>query len=223
MIRLPLSQLGKWDHGQKDMKKRRRWRREKLEWRGEAKSTGNDGGGASCTRPWGGRRRKRKRENNNNRGWRIKRKTMRNKRSQIESNRRGEMGWASWGRTRAELVFQLYFSPNTRHCGHLSDTLSSLANMSSRNISVEDGKIDCVVFFFVVCFFKLGIPARLSLPVQVRKPPHPICHVVSRGQPQRQRFGWVLEQTWYSAAVCIVVFIEIFISNVNSEIKTKSN
>ena len=39
--------------------------------------------------------------------------------------------------------FSTLFSPNTRLRGHLSDTLSSHANMSSRNITVEDEKSDC--------------------------------------------------------------------------------
>lgn len=38
--------------------------------------------------------------------------------------------------------FSTLFSPNTRHRGHLSDTLSSHANVSSRNTSVEDEKTD---------------------------------------------------------------------------------
>ncbi len=43
--------------------------------------------------------------------------------------------------------FSTLFSPNTRRRGHLSDTLSSRANMSSRNITAEDEKTDCGLVF----------------------------------------------------------------------------
>lgn len=43
--------------------------------------------------------------------------------------------------------FSNWLSPNTRRSGHLSDTLSSHANMSSRNITVEDEKTDCGLVF----------------------------------------------------------------------------
>lgn len=43
--------------------------------------------------------------------------------------------------------FSTRFLPNTRRCGHLSDTLSGYANMSSRHIIVEDEKTDCGLVF----------------------------------------------------------------------------
>lgn len=51
MIRLPLSQLGKWDHGQKDMKKCREGGRQTSEWSWVKKSTGNKKGGGRYTTP----------------------------------------------------------------------------------------------------------------------------------------------------------------------------
>lgn len=73
--------------------------------------------------------------------------------------------------------FPTPFLPNTRRCGHLSNTLFSRAKMSSRNITVEDEKSDCGLIFFLL--------ARVCSLTEVRNPLCLICHFVSTGSRVR--------------------------------------
>lgn len=80
-------------------------------------------------------------EKNNNWGWRSGWETTR----EAINGREKETarGVKVEEENRASIrCFSTLFLPNSRRCGHLSDTLSSRANVSSKNITVEDEKTD---------------------------------------------------------------------------------
>lgn len=104
---------------------------------------GNEKGEARFTRPEGEGERpvtissERAREHDNSWRWRTTKEAS----AKDENKQKG--GSRSQGERRENfhrLFFHFFSSPSTRRCGHLYDTLSSLANMSSRNITVQDEK-----------------------------------------------------------------------------------
>ena len=172
MIRLPLSQLGKWDRGQKDMKSRGREReRERGVNNGDGWGRAADGKKRSeiheSRQERGGRtteRRRRKKKNN----MKDEGEDEREAGTRIENKREGEgdgSGCQGWGRERSFHSLFFHFVPRQTPGAAVTFPTHSLLSCQYVLQKYNSGgwkKTDCGLFFF---FFFLR---RISSPLLAR-------------------------------------------------------
>lgn len=190
MIRLPLSQLGKWDRGQKDMKKgggretwEGSWVRKSRDWERTSEIHKTRRIGERWKKSWGEQEEDRERDDdrkkkNNNGGWRSGWKTTKAasaKEKENKQEREGDgLGCQGGGREQSfhSLFFHFVLAKHQALRSPFRHTFLSCQYVLQKYNS--GGWKDWLWPGF-----------RLCLLVEVTKPLHPICHFVSRGSTVR--------------------------------------